>query len=434
MPAILRARRSCESPADVVCILGGALAGNTANGGMQRTGNTLITARVERRHAAPCATAQVARGQRQCLVGWDESNQVCCNASCGTCGGPGCSKRPGGQHQCCMPEILRSGHACRGQEEGACILHRATPEKELSVGQLGAIRAASLQTLRFSLAFTSVEQMIQERGCGVMPTEAMLVRCRELASPISELAPAWVATECGAARQACQQPGSRTIVEVDRACNGCGFRLEDQNIWHLLTRAFTVWLAMHSFNISNADLHFTRRKDQGNVSRQLWAGLVGGAIRRQPPTACATRLRAANMLPRSDTVCSLPDAVNRLSVPDMSPKMSTWHKDPLPVDRLWSLGRTPRRCAPTQQRVFSLFVGDLSRRLGASEFPPEGREPCFWLRLRSIDARKESNPDALRQRLARRVRFVHFRPGMSMRHQVEEARRCHTIVGLHGAF
>jgi len=84
--------------------------------------------------------------------------------------------------------------------------------------------------------------------------------------------------------------------------------------------------------------------------------------------------------------------------------------------------------------VFSLFVGDLSRRLGASEFPPEGREPCFWLRLRSIDARKESNPDALRQRLARRVRFVHFRPGMSMRHQVEEARRCHTIVGLHGAF
>ena len=183
MPAILRARRSCESPADVVCILGGALAG----GGMQRTGNTLITARVERRHAAPCATAQVARGQRQCLVGWDESNQVCCNASCGTCGGPGCSKRPGGQHQCCMPEILRSGHACRGQEEGACILHRATPEKELPVGQLGAIRAASLQTLRFSLAFTSVEQMIQERGCGAMPTEAMLVRCRELASP----SPSW---------------------------------------------------------------------------------------------------------------------------------------------------------------------------------------------------------------------------------------------------
>ena len=52
------------------------------------------------------------------------SGQVCCNATCGLCGGLGCSSRPGGPHQCCMPAILRKRRSCQSTADVACILHR----------------------------------------------------------------------------------------------------------------------------------------------------------------------------------------------------------------------------------------------------------------------------------------------------------------------
>ena len=33
------------------------------------------------------------------------SGNVCCAASCGACGGKGCSKRPGGTSACCTKKI-----------------------------------------------------------------------------------------------------------------------------------------------------------------------------------------------------------------------------------------------------------------------------------------------------------------------------------------
>ena len=50
------------------------------------------------------------------------SRQVCCNATCGLCGGHGCSGRPGGPRQCCMPAILRTGRVCESRADVACIL------------------------------------------------------------------------------------------------------------------------------------------------------------------------------------------------------------------------------------------------------------------------------------------------------------------------
>ena len=50
------------------------------------------------------------------------THQVCCNATCGLCGGHGCSGRPGGPRQCCMPAILRTGRVCESRAEVACIL------------------------------------------------------------------------------------------------------------------------------------------------------------------------------------------------------------------------------------------------------------------------------------------------------------------------
>mmetsp|Transcript_21399 Transcript_21399/g.63344 ORF Transcript_21399/g.63344 Transcript_21399/m.63344 type:complete len:423 (-) Transcript_21399:199-1467(-) len=52
----------------------------------------------------------------------DPSRKVCCNAACGLCGGRGCSGRPGGPRQCCVPAILSSGRVCESRTDVACIL------------------------------------------------------------------------------------------------------------------------------------------------------------------------------------------------------------------------------------------------------------------------------------------------------------------------
>ena len=52
----------------------------------------------------------------------DPSGKVCCSAACGLCGGRGCSGRPGGPQQCCMPAVLRTGRVCESRADVACIL------------------------------------------------------------------------------------------------------------------------------------------------------------------------------------------------------------------------------------------------------------------------------------------------------------------------
>ena len=77
-----------------------------------------------------------------CLSGIPHpTNQVCCNASCGSCGGRGCSGRPGGPFQCCMPAILRARRRCRSTTDVACILQGgaiddlARPGENLTLAQ-----------------------------------------------------------------------------------------------------------------------------------------------------------------------------------------------------------------------------------------------------------------------------------------------------------
>merc|ERR1719242_2689853 len=40
------------------------------------------------------------------------NGEYCCPESCGTCGGPGCSQRPGGAKACCLGHIEASGNSC----------------------------------------------------------------------------------------------------------------------------------------------------------------------------------------------------------------------------------------------------------------------------------------------------------------------------------
>ena len=80
---------------------------------------------------------------RLCLTGVPHATrQVCCNATCGLCGGHGCSAAPGGPHQCCMPSILRTGRQCKSSEDVACVM-RSTAVSLGAAQAVGAHAAAS---------------------------------------------------------------------------------------------------------------------------------------------------------------------------------------------------------------------------------------------------------------------------------------------------
>lgn len=58
-----------------------------------------------------------------CLAGIaDEARRVCCHASCGLCGGHGCSAAPGGRFQCCVPAVLSKRRHCNSSRDVSCAL------------------------------------------------------------------------------------------------------------------------------------------------------------------------------------------------------------------------------------------------------------------------------------------------------------------------
>jgi hypothetical protein len=50
-----------------------------------------------------------------------QSGSACCMDSCGTCGGPGCSSRPGGTDGCCSGRILANNVSCTTQD-APCVI------------------------------------------------------------------------------------------------------------------------------------------------------------------------------------------------------------------------------------------------------------------------------------------------------------------------
>jgi len=56
-------------------------------------------------------------------------NDVCCNSSCGTCGGPGCSQRSGGVSQCCVRTIRDENRFCEDEFDVACKIPGVTTEE-----------------------------------------------------------------------------------------------------------------------------------------------------------------------------------------------------------------------------------------------------------------------------------------------------------------
>eukprot|EP00904_Undaria_pinnatifida_P005826 jgi/Undpi1/2373/HiC_scaffold_13.g05756.m3 len=59
-----------------------------------------------------------------------QQNDICCAAECGTCGGVGCSQRPGGQDLCCTTLIEISGMRCSDTKAAPCIIDDEEEEKD----------------------------------------------------------------------------------------------------------------------------------------------------------------------------------------------------------------------------------------------------------------------------------------------------------------
>eukprot|EP00419_Tripos_fusus_P025424 CAMPEP_0172707542 /NCGR_PEP_ID=MMETSP1074-20121228/50029_1 /TAXON_ID=2916 /ORGANISM="Ceratium fusus, Strain PA161109" /LENGTH=198 /DNA_ID=CAMNT_0013530367 /DNA_START=104 /DNA_END=701 /DNA_ORIENTATION=+ len=68
------------------------------------------------------------------LQDWDIDHwgKLCCNRMCGTCGGPGCEKRPGGATQCCANPINAAGNVCRSDSDVHCVIE-AHPKCESGI-------------------------------------------------------------------------------------------------------------------------------------------------------------------------------------------------------------------------------------------------------------------------------------------------------------
>ena len=126
-PALLRQGRRCQSRDDVACVI----AGGTSSSSGQTLLNSAIgygssvlhrimaiasRADASSRGSQRAQTALCSAGIRHATGGF------CCNATCGTCGGRGCSKRPGGPSQCCEPSIRKRGRKCLSSEDVACAL------------------------------------------------------------------------------------------------------------------------------------------------------------------------------------------------------------------------------------------------------------------------------------------------------------------------
>lgn len=72
--------------------------------------------------AAPCRIDH--EGEAVCTNGLPgvQSNSLCCEAQCGTCGGAGCATRPGGEESCCTRRIRDSGDLCSATSAAPCII------------------------------------------------------------------------------------------------------------------------------------------------------------------------------------------------------------------------------------------------------------------------------------------------------------------------
>lgn len=172
---------------------------------------------------------QAATGERPICT-----NEVCCPASCGKCAGDGCNERPGGFVNCCASGILQSGRKCGGETISACILAAITNERPIctnevccpaSCGTCGGIDCG----LRRQGVVNCCASRILESGrkCGGSITSACIIAAITNENPICTTKVCCPASCGNCAESDCGQLSAgvvnccgNRIIESGRKCGG----------------------------------------------------------------------------------------------------------------------------------------------------------------------------------------------------------------------
>ncbi len=184
----------------------------------------------------------------------------------------------------------------------------------------------------------------------------------------------------------------KTILVVDRASNVH----RQQNILHLMTRAYTAWFALHVLNVSNADVHFKAEPPFGRVSHDVWDMVSGGGsivVHRAHP-------------------CEY-ERVVRLE--DLPPNL--WHRRRADCRR------------SSASKLWRIFTNSLMLRV---HHPQVAHTPCFLLRDRTQKtSRREFRIEDLLKHV--RVTPIYFDSRQGLRAHMQLMQQCHAAVGIRGA-
>ena len=147
--------------------------------------------------------------KRLCATGIEHpTGQVCCNASCGLCGGHGCSIASGGPAQCCMPAILRSRRQCASRYDVACAIATNATSATPSLSHSGIHHRTSI---RVAATFTSATPSLSHSG---IHHRTSIIR---VAAIVGQEPPRQVGASGEAARDSRQPWGNYWPREVTRA-------------------------------------------------------------------------------------------------------------------------------------------------------------------------------------------------------------------------
>ena len=125
---------------------------------------------------APKWLASGAAGS--CVAGvLHPTGQVCCNATCGVCGGHGCSARPGGPNQCCMPAILRTRRTCHSPRDHACIVSTEDVTRTPSTRSASSapVEPQRIPSQLLFVLFGGWQHLIAAGGATLVPANRTLV-------------------------------------------------------------------------------------------------------------------------------------------------------------------------------------------------------------------------------------------------------------------
>ena len=282
----------------------------------------------------------------------------------------------------------------------------------------------------------------------------------------------------------------RLLLIVDKACNGCSKTVSgSSNLWHRMSRMFTVWQALKALGCARAslgdqecsdaelpvaDVLFTRRHSYlvfPNSSRSGWSTLVGGRVL-NPHTWCRSCKVKEWDQPYKVPWCSY----DKLVILPYAPKIVTENqefrdsdgKGSGVADTLWSLsfGRHFACASSEAGYVWRAFVRDMLTRMNLRHMlwphhtlhEPSRTEVCLLLRS---DPNKpagrtwtwnKAHREFPRYEAANCVHEMHqtlggicrghqrvqtrdilFQSATTLRHQVSQMEGCNVAMGIHGA-